>query len=666
MAAPENKVANATAPGVWVSKKTVNKKNDHYYNRGLMSLLDILYTPELYMMNPSAAGPAVAFPNWKRGNYIKSKSKKRQAGYKEFFDILNNVCRLMENFLLYQLKDSIIWEKDKTWPMREWMVNIAHTLNISPGRLQPTTRATMLMTPDHSVESPNSLSARLRSSLRITLPQLDESVMQYLKLNGFDNIRDSELYLRLVGVTNYLALQELARTHETLLGSSELHARVFNGLSLGTQSEMKLMFQRITMRPDTVHDAMSRLDIKSPLPAPKRHSNIMTHAVGKDLIRRLVDATIIKKHRDLNVWKDDDTHIPALAIIQYIITNATYFMTTGIYQLARSWPCTLEMPAVPDTGHEEAKKLQDAIVAIIELAKNANNNQTETDKFINIDGKVNTNACIYMKDPEENDMLDRFDATFDEFVDEEVDDVSRMNVTDEDKTYNLQCKKLWCGEFLLGFIRLHQFIHALINTEKAFEHRENLMLYLQDFESLTDLQTIEFLDLDKIKTSTQENMKTQDLLKFTGKMLLFTWASVLTHVDGDSNYDKNMAEELMLIAENNSNLMTEWLNSVAVIMDSRKQVKDSIELMESVVDKSSTRYKTKREFMIATRKINEEKENQYKTQNAFILYEQYFNFRKKKFLYGQEIERLPLISHDDNTLYDDSDVSTESSSDEDL
>jgi len=264
-----------------------------------------------------------------------------------------------------------------------------------------------------------------------------------------------------------------------------------------------------------------------------------------------------------------------------------------------------------------------------------------------------------MKDPEEDNTLDEFEANFDDFMDEEV-------VTDSEKAPNLECKKMWCREFLLGFIRLHQFIHALINTENEFKHREKLVFYLQGFESLSDLQEIEFIDTDKTKTLTQENMKKQDLLKFTEKMLLFTWASVLTRDDGDSTYDKQMAEELMLIAKNNSNLMTEWLNSVAVIIDSRKQLKDSIELMESVVDKKSSRYKSKREFMLATRKINEEKEYEYKTQNAFILYEQYFNFRKKKFLYGQEIERLPLITHDDNTLYNDSDVSAESSSDEDL
>jgi len=122
----------------------------------------------------------------------------------------------------------------------------------------------------------------------------------------------------------------------------------------------------------------------------------------------------------------------------------------------------------------------------------------------------------------------------------------------------------------------------------------------------------------------------------------------------------------MLIAENNSNLMTEWSNSVAVIIDSRRQLKEIIDLIALITDKSSPHYKTKRNIMLDTRKINEEKECEYKTQNAFILYEQYFNFRKKKCLYGQEIERLPPISHDDNTLYDDSDVSTESSSDEDL
>ena len=662
MAAPENKAAANAQPGNWVSRKTVVKKNDHYYNRGLMTLLDILYTPELYMMNPGPTNAAVAFPNWKRGNYIKSKSKKRQTGYMEFFAILNNVCRLMENFLLYQLKDSIIWEKDKTWPMREWMINIAHTLNISPGRLKPETRVSLKMTPDQSVESPQSLSARLRSSLRLTLPELDKSVLAYMLANGFNNIRDSELYLRLVGVTNYLALQELARTHETLLGSSELHARVFNGLSLGTQSEMKLMFQRITMRPDTVCNAMIRLDIKVPLVALKRHSNIMTHTVGKDLIRRLVDVTIVTKHADLNVWKDDVTNISALAITQYIITNATYFMTTGIYQLARSWPCTLEMPALPDTEHEDAKKIQQIISHIILLAQRANNNPTDTFEFINIDGKSNSKKCIHMKDSKEVQIIDEIYAKFDDFV---HDDVHDINLTLEEKTQILNDKKMWCREFLLGFIRLHQFLHALIHTEKTFQYRDNLIFYLQGFESLSDLQKKELDESDNIQTTTQENMKKQDLLKFTEKMLIFTWASTLSDFDDTSGYDKEMADELILISKNNNNLMIEWLKSVAVIVDSRTKLKQCIDRFK-FMDEKTKNYKKHRDNMIVIRNNNEEKEHEYKTQNAFILYEQYFNFRKKKFLYGEEVDRLPRITHDDNTLYDDSDVSAESSSDDDL
>ena len=663
MAAPENKVANNTGTGVWVSKKTVTKKNDHYYNRGLMSLLDILYTPELYMMNPGPTGPAVAFPNWKRGNYIKSKSKKRQTGYREFFQILNNVCRLMENFLLYQLKDSIIWEKDKTWPMREWMVNIAHTLNISPGRLQPTTRASMLMTPDHSVESPNSLSARLRSSLRITLPQLDESVMEYLKLNGFDNIRDSELYLRLVGVTNYLALQELARTHETLLGSSELHARVFNGLSLGTQSEMKLMFQRITMRPDTVHDAMSRLDINSPLPAPKRHSNIMTHAVGKDLIRRLVDATIVEKHGDLNVWKDDEHHVYENDIIQYIITNAKYFLTSGIYKLARSWPYTLEVPLLDETYYSQANTTRTEIQKIIDAAKTNQDDTHKTFNFLNTDGKPNQQRCEYMLHLETQDYFDKYSATFDDVKDDDTYDTS---IDAEEINRQLENKKAWCKEFLLGFIRLHQFIHVLIDTETPNAKRETFKLYLRGYESYTDAEIVEFGADTLSREIEMDNMKKQNLVNFTEKMLLYTWSfAFVIHDNGTINVIPETVAELKTITTNDSNIMTEWLKDVDVVRTERKQLKEAVD-RKTRMNPLNNNYKTTTKEVDDKRKSTQEAEYKYKTTNAFVLFEQYYDFKKKAVLYGEEEDRLPRIKHDDTRLYDDSDVSTESSSDDNL
>jgi len=63
------------------------------------------------------------------------------------------------------------------------------------------------MTPNTLMDSAASLSAHLRRSLRVTLPALDGSVLAYMKENSFDHIRDANLYLRLVSVTNFLALQ---------------------------------------------------------------------------------------------------------------------------------------------------------------------------------------------------------------------------------------------------------------------------------------------------------------------------------------------------------------------------------------------------------------------------------------------------------------------------
>ena len=334
MAPPEKKGgAKAVA---WVSQNSAKDKNMYYYNRGLMSLLDILYTPELYMMKQ---GPGVTkFPNWKRGNYIKSKTKKRQTDYADFFEILNNVCKLMENFILYQVKDSIEWERDRTWPMRQWMTHIAHALSASGARLQEKTRASLDMTPDISMDSAASLSARLRRSLRVSLPVLDSSVLDYMKENGFDHIRDADLYLRLVGVTNFLALQQLARTHEALLVGNEYHARVFNGLPLGTQSEMKLMFQRIVIKPSAAFDVMASLDITVDIENTVEYPNKVTYSLARDCIRNIIEATIVAIYPGMSIAKWKSEHSIANTIHNYVLDNADYFMTHGIYSLARLWP----------------------------------------------------------------------------------------------------------------------------------------------------------------------------------------------------------------------------------------------------------------------------------------------------------------------------------------
>jgi len=121
-------------------------------------------------------------------------------------------------------------------------------------------------------------------------------------------------------------------------------------------------------------------------------------------------------------------------------------------------------------------------------------------------------------------------------------------------------------------------------------------------------------------------MKKQDLLKFTAKMLLFTRASALPGDGDDPVHENEMVREFRLTTKNNNDLMKEWLESRAVIVDSRTQLKEMIDVLQIINVKSSSDYQSKREIMAGTRKMNEEKEYEYNTQNAFILYEQYFNF----------------------------------------
>ena len=161
-------------------------------------------------------------------------------------------------------------------------------------------------------------------------------------------------------------------------------------------------------------------------------------------------------------------------------------------------------------------------------------------------------------------------------------------------------------------------------------------------------------------------MKKQNLLKFTDKMQLYTWSfAFVINSDGSKTIAEHTVDELATITKNDSNLMKEWMQDVDVVRHERNGLKQEVGKLIKASPQHNN-YKEMTKTVEEKRKSTQEAEYKYKTTNAFVLFEQYYDFKKKAVLYGDEETRPPRIKHDDTKLYDDSDVSTESSSDENL
>ena len=308
-------------------------------NRGLMTLVDILNTPELFLMGGVASS---RFPRWKRLDYTRKKNNERKARYGTYLEVLKSMCNLMQNFILYEIKDSITWTVDKTWPMRDWMDEIAFNINTRPDRTDRHARANHPMTPDVCMDNQQSLARRLKNSLELTLPTLDKSVCDFMETEGFDHIRDAVLYLRLVGITNIVALGQLARSHSILMETDKYHARVFNGLSVGTQSEMRAMFERLILNPRVEHTLLDAFDFDVWDTLNIRCDDVSTTVVPRAnmVMRQYVDEAI-KCSWDIM----SDSEIAGFYrtgrkdILDLMVRNARFFFTYGVYQLARSFKC---------------------------------------------------------------------------------------------------------------------------------------------------------------------------------------------------------------------------------------------------------------------------------------------------------------------------------------
>lgn len=313
-------------------------------NRGLMTLVDIVHTPDIFLMN---GVQSYQHPQWKLKTYVGVKGSDRNKRYTDYMKVLNMACNLMQNFILYEINDSIVWTKDKTWPLREWLDDIAFNINTRSASAEAPkeTRAQLKMTFSECDERPQSLVAMLKKSLCHTLPPLDDSVKNYMQKEGWDVIRDVPLYLRLVGVTNIFALEQLARTHSALMDTDKYHARVFNGLSVGTQSEMRLMFERIVINPrrdDTLSDLF---EIKKWDSLITDHDNLNAGVVPQTnkLMRYYIeDAKSKNMNKMMNggpdasgIQKNFDSRGQTY-ICNFLVINSRYFFTYGVYFLAQS------------------------------------------------------------------------------------------------------------------------------------------------------------------------------------------------------------------------------------------------------------------------------------------------------------------------------------------
>lgn len=596
--------AVAAMPAIYQSIKPPQRAAHQKYNCGLMSLTDILNTSEVFGM--LGVTPK---PGWKKRNYIKGNKKLTTTGaYKKWFSALDNMCYYMEDFILYHISDSIEWTKKDTWPMRVWMEDIAYALN-SRGILAVTdTRAQYPMTPDNSDDNPQSLGRRLKQSLRLTLPALDTFVLEYMKTEGFTHIRDAELYLRLVGITNILALEQLARTHDTLLITNEYHARTFNSLALGTQSEMKVMFDRIAVNPHTTMDVLEILGIDcidedtpdpiGPIKSISRANQLMSSFVYKYI------AMFTNEGETVDDWKVANE--PSWTILRFLIRNARYFMTYGVYELARAW--NNNIANFLDTCTDENLQLLHAKVRTFFTE----NKQRETGLFLQLK-HVNR------------------DTRFDHFC------VGLQNIDLVQGTGWVQASETMpMYEISLGHIRLQQFIYCVCYQMSTKAERTTNYTHNAIISSL-----VHGVSFPVPVTSTDKgisgNKNVIEEMHFIPKMML----SIFSHIFNDNtfNSDSISLTKLKELIEISKNVRVEHLEPYFTIWNDTQ-----------TPDMTAAQLKLSR--------------STFRDSFAYVVIRQYIDFKSKNLTYNEVVPDATqlvdvVFSTDDETTSDSDEVGGE-------
>ena len=314
-------------PGV--PRRESRASNEHM-NSGLMSLSDILSNHNALRLQSDS----ISIPHWRDASFDHSTDVGTA-----FVQAVTVVWKLMYDFLWFQTDQAIALEPaSTTFNLKEYMEHISLAVTMNPGNMHPLTRRQLTMTTNPVANNPASLRGRLQASLRLTLPQLDESVQEYLRSQGFDHIRDVTLYLRLIGVTNVLALASIARSHEMLLATDEYHSRVFRSLSIGSQSEMKVMFQRIVVHPFApVQDVpISKMIAKLSLHHVRNYPQGKAYNLISALcaLARTTQATQARSGGD--PWFGNN--IAGYAILHALVVNSENVMTQGAYLASTAWP----------------------------------------------------------------------------------------------------------------------------------------------------------------------------------------------------------------------------------------------------------------------------------------------------------------------------------------
>lgn len=352
-----SKILGDKPPDMYESDPVKNDISKHK-NHGLMCLSDIISTSEMFHM----LGPDTPIPDWQLVNLSDSPESQvedfwstieigsDQEQFEKFSFILKSVHNLMQNFIIFQINQKIDLAK-KAWPLDAWMDNMAICLE-QPSSFQiQNGRVSMPMTVNKSDDNPQSLGARLRSSLRVSLPELDPTVREFIDTGGFNNIRDGEFYLRMVGITNILALEQLALTHDDLLTNDEFHSRIFKSLSLGSQSEIRVMLQRISAKPSITNDVMKLLEydqksqnMKFPIPGVNNNS----HKDSYKFINRIFEKHMTDDKLSLSTSKspidtEDENDFKSreprgYKMKEFLLEHSDYIVKNGISRLASNNP----------------------------------------------------------------------------------------------------------------------------------------------------------------------------------------------------------------------------------------------------------------------------------------------------------------------------------------